>query len=124
MLCPRRAGRGHVLRPHQVGGDLHQIADPHPGIREDGGDVPPAGFGLGLDAFGHGAVGQHADLAGDVEEPGALGHFDRVALGAERRGHRVRRVADVHQSGSSRCRRMGRINVLFRERVEHEQVIG
>jgi hypothetical protein len=52
LPAPRRAGRGHVLRPHQVGGDLHQIADAHPGVREDGDDVPPAGFGLGLDASG------------------------------------------------------------------------
>jgi hypothetical protein len=70
----------------------------HPGIREDGDDIPPAGLGLGLDPVRHGAVGEYADLTGDIEEPGALGHLDRMTIGAERLGHRVRGVADVHAS--------------------------
>src|SRR5829696_3697287 len=35
MLCPHRAGRWDVFRAHQIRGDLHQIPDSHPGIRED-----------------------------------------------------------------------------------------
>ena len=78
MLCARRAGCGHVFRPHQVSGDLHQIPDSHPGVREDGDNIPPAGLRLSLDPLRHSAVGEYTDLAGDVEEPGALGHFDRM----------------------------------------------
>src|SRR4029077_19520323 len=56
----------------------------------------PAGLGLGLDPLRHATVGTYADLAGDVEEPGALRHFDRMAIGADGFGHGRRRVADFH----------------------------
>src|SRR5206468_9541473 len=39
MLCPRCAGCGHVFRPHQVSGDLHQVPDLHSGVRENGDNV-------------------------------------------------------------------------------------
>src|SRR5436190_633452 len=70
------------------------------GVREDGDDVSPARLRLRLDPFGYRAVGQNADLAGDVQQPRPLGHLDGMAIGAERRGHCVRGVADVHVSRS------------------------
>jgi hypothetical protein len=42
------AAGGHVFRSHQLRGDLHQIPDSHPGVRQDGDYIPPAGLGLSI----------------------------------------------------------------------------
>src|SRR4051794_31707654 len=100
VLCPRCAGRRDVLRAHQVGGNLHQISDPHTGVGKNGDDVPPASFCLGFDPPRYGAVGQNAYFAGDIEEPRTLGHLNGVTVRAERGGNGVWRVANIHGTRS------------------------
>jgi hypothetical protein len=91
--CP---GGGHILRADEVGGDLHEILDPHPGVGEDGDDVPPTGLSLRLDTVGDSSIWKHADFSRDVEKPRARGHLDGMAVGAEWRGHRSWSAADIH----------------------------
>src|SRR5215470_7613980 len=101
VLSPRGTRGGDILRTDEIGGDFNEIRDAHPGVGEDRDNVPPAGLSLCLDIFGHGSIRQHADLARYIEKPRALGHLDRMAIGAERRGHRSWSTADIHVSDPS-----------------------
>src|SRR5262249_38358032 len=103
VLGPCRARGRYILRANEVGGDLHEVLDPHPGIGEDRNNVLPAGVRLRLDLVRHGSIRQHADFSRDVEQPRAVGYLDGMAVRAERRGDGSWSVADVHR-GSFRLR--------------------
>src|SRR4051812_22028055 len=85
-FLPSRAAGREVGGIRQDGDDLHDIVERHLRRPELGGEIGPDEATLRHDVVGDVAVGIDADLPADVERARGAGHFDGLAIGADRRG--------------------------------------